>query len=510
MKPKASGVASLAFSGMRWNYLGSLGTTVCSLVIGTVLARILGPGPYGEAIIASIIYGFINLFVDGGFSQALIQKKELSTLEIRRTFTWQVLIGLTSTALVFALAPVIARLFHDSAATPVIRAMSALMTIQGMGLVSAALLRREMRFRVIQYASLSSYLFSYLLLGIPLALAGAGVWSLVAAYLGQSTINMVILYATARHPAVPSFGLLPRSMSVFGGTIIANNVVNWGHANLDNLAASQLGATALGLYGRASNLAYQPCTGFANSLQSVLLSSAAKVQDRKELLGQVALSSMVVVLGILGPAYATFALLPHTVMVGLYGAKWIQAVPLMIPLALAMPMFGCISLLNPILCGMGRPVLEFWSQAISCAVAGVAYFTAVRWSLAAVAWALLAVMTLRFLLTVGITFASLNVSWLKIASAAARRVLFSAAFALVPWGCDHLMTLWGLSPGARLSVIFVLCVALLGACIWFASTVVFGAEAIDFLLRYGAHLPAAFCRQLRSALNRRRLGSVPV
>ena len=497
MKQETQGVASAAISGIGWNYVGSLASTISSLVIGTVLARILGPGPFGQAIVATTIFSLANFFVDGGFSQALIQQKELAPDTVRRTFTCQVLSGVCLTALVYLAAPVIVRLFHVPSATPVVRALSLLLTLQSFGLVSAALLRREMRFRVVQYAGLASYLVAYLLLGVPLAVYGAGVWSLVAAYLAQAAINAGMLYASARHPLAPCFRLPPRSIAVFGGTIIANNLVNWGHFNLDNLAASYRGPVALGLYGRACNLAYQPCNALANGLQSVLLSSAAKMQGRKEVLGQLALVSMVLALGLLGPAYATFVCSPATVITGLYGPKWSAAIPLMVPLALAMPLFGCISLLNPILCGMGRPALEFWPQAISCALASVAYFAAVRVSLVAVGWALLAVMSIRFLLTAGMVFSTLGVSWVEAVSAGCGRLMFSAAFAMCTWSLDRSMISWSVAAGPRLLVLFSAAVCLMGASIWFASAFVFGRASVRFLLQYSAHLPPAYVRQLR-------------
>ena len=192
MTSPPSGIAGFAIAGMRWNYIGSMATTICSLIIGIVLARILGPKPYGQVIIASTIYGFLNLFVDGGFTTALIQKPELDPEDIRKTFTCQIGIGMCATALLYLFAPWIAHLFHDPSAVHVIETMSLMIAIQSTGLVSAALLRRDMRFKVIQYAAVSSYLFGYLVIGIPLAMRGAGVWSLVAAYLSQCLFNAAL------------------------------------------------------------------------------------------------------------------------------------------------------------------------------------------------------------------------------------------------------------------------------------------------------------------------------
>jgi PST family polysaccharide transporter len=498
MNKESNSIAGSAISGIRWNYFGGISASLCSIAIGIVLARILGPRPFGQVIIASTIYGFLNLFVDGGFSQALIQKRTLTAVDIRKTFTCQIAIGVCTTGLVYLLAPWIAQQFRDPSAVQVVRAMSLMIAIQSTGLVSAALLRRAMRFKVIQYAALASYLFGYLIVGIPLALHGAGVWSLVLAYLSQCLLNSLLLHTAARPSLRPLFALPDREITTFGGTIIANNVVNWGHANLDNIAASRLGPIALGLYGRGCNFAYQPVNTVVNGLQSVLLSSTAKVREKKELMREVTLAVIAIVFGVLGAAYATLAAIPDTTVIGLYGDKWAGVIPLMIPFAIAMPFFGAHGLLGPILCGLGRPELEFWPQALSCVVAAVAFFTAVRFSLVALAWALLFVILVRFGLVAAFTFRLLGISWLEALSLVARRVAFSAVFGFAAWSMDRLLRVFDCGPAMRLSILVLFCLSLLVSAMWYAGNILFGRQAIRFLLKYAAHLPAPYARQLRS------------
>lgn len=508
MTRSREGIASLAIAGAGWNYFGGILSSLCSLAAGIVLARMLGPKPYGQVIIASTIYGFLNLFVDGGFSQALIQKATLDLQTIRRTFTCQVCLGAGMTCVVFFCAPWIAGLFHDASATPVVQVMALAIAIQSAGLVSAALLRKQMQFKAIQRSAVASSLIGYLIFSIPLALLGAGVWSLVAGSLCQCLLNTAFLYGAIRHTLRPSFGLPERAVTKFGGTIIANNLVNWGHANLDNLAASGLGPVALGLYGRACNFAYQPVHAVVPGLQTVLLSSTAKAQERRPLIGELTLSSMAIVFGMLGPAYVTFAMIPQTAIVGLFGAKWTGVLPLVVPLALAMPFYGVHCLLGPIVCGLGRPELEFWPQAVSCVVAGIAFFAAARISLAALAWALFGVMLFRFVVTGGFAFHFLRIRRANVLRMIAGRMAFSTMFGVLAWLTDQILrTALRMDAGPRLMVVAAFCALLLGVTIWKAGEVAFGYDAIAFLLRYASLLPQSYVRQLRAQAHRR--GHVP-
>lgn len=493
--------ARAALSGVRWNYFGGFASTICSLVIGIVLARILGPKPYGQTIIATIIYGFMNLFVDGGFSSALIQKSTLEEIEVQKTFTFQVIIGLCSSLIIITLAPWVAFWFHDPSAESVIKAMSLMMTFQSLGLVSAALLRRSMRFKVIQYSALSSYLIGYCVIGIPLAIYGAGVWSLVAAYLAQSLLNSIFLYSSARHSLTPVFGWPGREIGQFGGFIIANNIVNWGHSNFDNLSVSSLGPKSLGLYGRACNFAYQPVNFLANGLQTVLLPTAARLKEDSRMVHDVTLSVMGIAFGVLGVIYATIAIVPTTIIVGLYGTKWVEAIPILVPLAIAMPFYGAHCLLGPIVCGLGRPNLEFWPQMVSSGVALLAYSIAAHYSVVCVSWTLLGVMVFRLVLICLFAFRLIGISWANVSYLLLKRIGISMIFAATIWLIDQLMGMLAFGPFVRLCGLILASIGLLAAVVWWASDVLFGRFAVSFMLSYGAHLPAKYTERLRSRVS---------
>ena len=500
MTTKGSSVAASALSGVRWNYLGNVFSIVCSMTIGAVLSRILGPGPFGQAIVATTIYSFVNLFVNGGFSQALIQLKDLPTIAVRRTFTTQMALGLLMTALVIVLAPFLARQFHTPSAVPVIRAMAWIITFQAFGLVSAALLRRDMRFKAVQYAGIAGYVFGYILIGLPMAMKGFGVWSLVMAYLMQALMNSLLLYAAVRHTLVPSFHMPDRNITTFGGAVIGSNVANWGHQNFDNLASSRLGPFSLGLYGRACNLAYQPVTAVATTLQTVLLSTTAKVRHRPDVLRRVVLSVLAIVFGLIGPAYLTLACIPDTVILGLYGPKWGQSVPLMVPMGLAMPFWGAMAILGPFLAGLGKPHLELWPQAITSALAAGAFYTASHYSILAIAWTLLGVSLVRLIAMATALFRELEISWTTAVRVIAERLLLSAVFGAVIAAVDHALRHSPLYTGARLALDAVLAATLLLTLIWTAAHLIFGRLAVAFLLDYAPHLPGRYVRQLRLRL----------
>ena len=175
-----------SFSALLWGYAGFLTRAVAGFVSGLVLARLLGPKPFGQVAAASLVCGFATLLADGGFNLAIVQAPQLEEADVRFAFTFQFLIGSVLTIFCMLIAPNVAGAFHDPTITNVLRFTSLLFTTQTFGQISTALLKRQMAFRRLQVAQIGSYLIGYVLVGIVMAMRGWGVWSLIAAQLVQS------------------------------------------------------------------------------------------------------------------------------------------------------------------------------------------------------------------------------------------------------------------------------------------------------------------------------------
>ena len=145
----------------------------------------------------------------------------------------------------------------------------------------------------------------------------------------------------------------------------------------------------------------------------------------------------------------------------------------------------------------GTPGIGIFAQAISCALAAIAYFTAVRFSLVSIAWALLFIMLVRFGMMAAITFRLLDISWAEASVLLIRRAAFSAVFGALTWCLDQLLLIFHFSAGLRLGILGAFCVALLGWAVWSAGNIVFGQHAIQFMLTYATHLPPAYVKRLR-------------
>ncbi|MDD2800014.1 MAG: lipopolysaccharide biosynthesis protein [Methylococcales bacterium] len=397
--PKIESLTSKSITALKWNYLGRLISMSLQFVIGIILARLLGPEPFGLVAIALLIQGLGNLFADGGLGSSLIQSQEISDHDIRSVFSTQILIGIGITTVVSGLAPLLAAFFNEPNSTPVIMVMALSFTIQAIGQTASALIRRNFEFKKIQIISLISYSTSYLGLGIPLAYMEYGVWSLVAAQLAQVSINAFVTYFSYRHPILPLVNPKNCRFLRFGAAITLNNITSWGIGCIDTTIIGHFFETAtLGLYNRAFNLVNMPMHAIVSSVQSVLLSAYAKTQDNTALVKRTYVVSIGIMALVFLPVFAAVAAVADSVVLGIYGEKWAAAIPMIKPLAIAISIHAMLAMTGPMLTGIGVPRYELKAQLVTLVFSVPALVFAAQQSINALIYTLLGTYLLRFLL----------------------------------------------------------------------------------------------------------------
>ena len=440
-----------SFTALKWNYLGAFARAGSQFLIGIVLARLLGPEPFGVVAVAWLVFGLGNLVADFGLASALIQRKEISTDEIRYVFTLQMLVGLLLTGIIASSAGWIAMFFRHPEAARVIQAMSLLFVFQSLGQTAIALLRRNLDFRRPQLAQFSSYLIGYICIGVPMAFAGYGAWSLVVANLVQSLLNSAIVYAAVRHPLWPRFRLKEHSLFSFGAKVTASNLSSWGLINLDStLIGRVFGIAELGLYNRAINLVTTPITAIVPSLQSVLFAASARAQEDRPALRRTYLAALGVIGFVCMPPFFALAVVPETVMTGIYGLSWKNAAPLLTPLALAMPFNALLSIGGPMMMGLGQAGRELSVQGASLALFAMLLWWAASYSVEAVAWSSTAIYVLRFLLVTGVTLNLLEARWVELGKVLRGPLLVALFCVVTVYGLDFALKSLVLHPAVRL------------------------------------------------------------
>ncbi len=456
--PDKQSLTSKSIAALKWNYLGRLISLSLQFAIGIVLARLLGPEPFGLVAIALFVQGLGNLFAEGGLGSALIQSKDISEHDIRSVFTTQMLIGIFMSSAIASAAPLLAVFFHEPTAAPVIMVMALSFTIQAIGQTASALIKRNLEFKKLQLISLMSYSIGYLGLALPLAYHDYGVWSLVAAQIAQVSINALATYFSHKHPIFPLVNPKNCRFLRFGAAMTLNNITSWGISNLDTAIIGRSFETAtLGVYNRVFNLVNMPMSAVTSSMQSVLFSAYAKSQNNQVTLQRTFIASTSIMALLFFPVYGAMAAIPDLIIPTLYGDQWQAAIPLMVPLCFAMAVNAMLAMSGPLLSAIGLPHIELKAQLLTLLISIPSLILAAQESVLTVAWVLLGTYILRLLLLVTATLNAIGDKPYRLLSIIIMPLIIAALLFGLCTYLGQLPCLQGYSRAIRLSLIIFSC-----------------------------------------------------
>ncbi|GLZ46962.1 lipopolysaccharide biosynthesis protein [Actinomycetospora sp. NBRC 106375] len=337
----ATGTANMtasAASGLSWSVLSIAALVVANLAYTATVSRLLDPADFGLVAMANLVVLFGQYFARMGLASALVQKPELTDEEIRAASTAGFVIGVVCFGLVWLLAPAVAVLFHTPEVTPVLRGLGASFLFMGWSMTGLGLLRRELRFRALSVISVGGYVVGYLVVGIGLALLGAGVWSLVAAIVASTLIQAVWQFALRPHPLRPVLGWRHyRAVCGYGTRLSIAHVLDYIGSNLDTFTVARIASTAtLGQYSRAYYLVFQPLGNYMSAaLTNVVFTTLSRVQGNVERLRRGYLSVMSLGALLVFPLSAGMAVAAPELIEAVLGPQWGAAVGLVPWFALA-------------------------------------------------------------------------------------------------------------------------------------------------------------------------------
>lgn len=482
-------VLKASVKAAKWGYFGAAIKMAAQVLAQILIARQLGPDQFGVFAIATIVIGLANFFSDLGMS--LVQKQHVTDTDIRHVFTIQFLIGVVTSVMVFLVAGPLAGFLGDARSSPVIAALSLVLLFNATSAVSTNLLRRNLDFRGIQIAQVTSYVVGFLVIGVALAFMGAGVWSLAVAWIAQSFINLALVYNKTRHSCRFLFGAQGQtSTNKFNTAALLTNVANWAVANVPRIFISKLFATqAIGIYSMTYNLLMAPLQHVLSTLQQVLFSSSSRLQHDKALLAKTFLSLAGGIGFVAFPLFIGMALMAQDITLTLFGKEWIDAAEVFGPMAIAMPVLLLMGCATPIVWGMGKVSSEFWAQIATVVVLTAAVFIAARISFIAVVWIITAVLIARSVLMIGVACRLMEIGVPRLLRAMVPGMVATAFVILLVSLVNMGMSAPEIHPVARLFVNFAVILAVLFGLLRIRR--LFSNEVNSLLARISTELPSS-------------------
>ena len=188
-----SSLKTKVVTGLLWSFTESFSNQGILFVVGIILARLLEPHEFGLIGMIMILIAISESFINSGFSQALIQKKDCNDIDFSTVFYFNIVTAFIFIMILYFTAPFISIFFQEPQLTLIIRVIGTVLLFDALSIVQRTILTRNIDFKLQAKISIIASLLSGII-AVIMAYLGFGVWSLVVKIISQKTINTILLW----------------------------------------------------------------------------------------------------------------------------------------------------------------------------------------------------------------------------------------------------------------------------------------------------------------------------
>lgn len=380
-----------AVRGVAWSIAEKGGTQVTQFLTFLILARLLSPDSFGLISLANVFIHLVQAIINSGFSEAIVQRKEIEPEHLDSAFWVNLSIGIFVTSAGVLSAGAIATFFKEPTLTPIIQCLSLNVLIKSFADVQQATLRREFNFRGLTARRVIG-LISGSVVGVTMALLNFGVWSLVCQTLVANLVGTLLLWKISnwrprfRISVVHLKQLFSYGINVFGISLL----VFLNRRGDDFLIGYYLGPTALGYYTIAYKMFLTIMQILQDATQKVSLPTLSRLQDDPIKLRRTFYTATTLVSLVGVPAFIGLAVISPEFVRVVFGEQWMPSSPVMQILSLNGVLVMMMSFSGPTIMAIGKPSWNLRLLTLNTIVKTGAFLAAVQYGIVGVAIALVA------------------------------------------------------------------------------------------------------------------------
>ena len=318
------------FSNFTWRFAERCGAQLVQFIVSIVLARLLAPETYGTIALITVIITILNVFVDSGMGNALIQKKNADSLDFSTVFYFNIVVCMILYGGLFISSPWIAFFYKDATLTPVIRVLGLTIIISGVKNIQQAYVSKTMQFKRFFFATLGGTVGAAVV-GIWMAYKGYGVWALVAQQIFNTTVDTIILWITVKWRPRKEFSYERlKGLFSYGWKLLASSLLDTVYNNVRQLIIGRMYSSAdLAFYNRGKQFPTLIVTNINTSIDSVLLPTMSREQDNSERVKAMTRRAIKTSTYIMAPLMMGLAFCGTPIIRIILTEKWVACVPFM-------------------------------------------------------------------------------------------------------------------------------------------------------------------------------------
>ena len=390
--------------GAKWSGVEMLLNLPVRLGTLAILARLLTPSDFGIFAASVTVIEFARPLGSLSMDQALVQSKKLSAGSI--AFASMVALGfsLLVAALIASNASAVLLLYDDPAVADLLAALAFSVPLATVGGLLFASLRRKLAFRELSIAVLLSSAIGALA-SVAFALAGWGVWALVAGYYLDLSLKAAFALSLVRPKLVrPRIGKETRGLFRFGAGSSLSLALNFWALHGDYVViGSVLGSKPLGYYSRAYQL-ISTVPGMLGHLHNMVLFPAfSRAQSDRGYLEKALLVGTEATAALTLPLCAWGLVLGPEIIIVLLGPGWKSTIVPFQILSLGVYFRAGYRFAANIVMATGHVFSLSACQGIYGILIVVGAFFGARWGIAGVATATLGALLVFYVLLYAVT-----------------------------------------------------------------------------------------------------------
>lgn len=313
-----------AKSGLIWSAIDRIATQIVQLCIMLILAKRLGPEAFGLIGMLAVFIAISQVFVDSGFSSAIIRKTDRCDSDFSTVFIFNSLIALLCYGLLWCSAPLIADFYNKPELITLARWLGLVIPINSLGVVQRTRLSVLLDFKTQAKASIIAAAVSGICAVVLAYYFDVGVWALVSQALLLATINVLLLNILS--PWLPKTGFSVESFKElfgFGYKLLLSSLLESLYSNIyPFIIGKWYNATKLGLYAQANQLSSVPAMTMTNILQRVTYPLLSNIQHDTSKLDKAYLLSIKLSCMVVFPLMTTLGIMATSLLTMLIGDKW--------------------------------------------------------------------------------------------------------------------------------------------------------------------------------------------
>ena len=376
-----------AVHGVLWSAIERFSVQIIQLIVNISLARLLLPSDFGMVAMLTIFIQVSQLLIDGGFSNALIQKNDRTEVDFSTVFYFNTFISVLMYGVLFIMAPYVAEFYHMPDLILVMRVIALNLVVSSFFVIPKVRLTINIDFKSQLKVSLVAAIVSGSV-GVLLAYKGFGVWALVFQSLVNNLFLCICFFIFFRWIPQGIFSWTSfKNLFFFGSRLTLSSLIHSVYYNLYSIMIGRyFSATDLGYFRNAEQFASLPASGINSIISRVSYPVLSRIQDDNESLVKayrkyIRLSSYLIF-----PLMFGLASLSGPIVDFLLTEKWKDVIPLFSVLCCCW-MLDHLSVINlNLLFVKGRTDLSLRLELVKKTIATIILFASIPLGLVGMCW----------------------------------------------------------------------------------------------------------------------------